>query len=84
MSRESAQGDAFQSDRFQSNPFQGDIGELKSKVRRLWGKLSDDEIEHCEDQRDQFLRSVEQQYGIPQEKADKMLRDIERQCSKAA
>jgi uncharacterized protein YjbJ (UPF0337 family) len=84
MGKEQTQDNVFQSNRFQSNTFQGDMEELKGKVRQLWGKLSDDEIEHCEDQRDRLLKAVEQQYGIPREKADKTLRDIERQCGKAA
>ncbi len=84
MNKEQSQGTVIQGNRFQTDAFQGDMNKLKSKVRQVWGKLSDDEIEHCEDQRDRLLRAVEQQYGIPREKADKTLRDIERQCSKAA
>lgn len=84
MNREQAQDNGFQSTQFQSSSFQGDIDELRNKVRQLWGQLSDDEIEHCEDQRDRFLNAVQKKYGIQKEKVDKTLREIERQCGEAA
>lgn len=67
-----------------SGSSQGELAELKKRIRKVWGNLSDVEIEHCEDQRENFLRAVEKKYGIPLEKAEKTLRDIERQCGIAA
>ena len=74
-----------QTPQFRIHSFQGDVDELKKKIRQQWGSLlNDEEIEHCTDQRERFLDAVKEKYGLPKEKAEKMLRDMEQQCRDAA
>ena len=56
----------------------GKWNEFKGKAKERWGKLTDDELERVEGQRDQLVGLVQQEYGRSREQAEKELDQWER------
>jgi uncharacterized protein YjbJ (UPF0337 family) len=56
----------------------GKWNEYKGKAKERWGKLTDDELERVEGQRDQLVGLVQQEYGRSREQAEKELDQWER------
>ncbi len=68
-----------------TNPLAASIDSehLKHNIRRVWGKLSDDEIACCDGYREYFLNAVQRKYGIVREEAENTLRNLERESERA-
>ena len=57
---------------------QGKWKELKGQAKVKWGRLTDDELDMAEGQRDQLVGKLQQKYGIAKEEAERQLDDWSR------
>ena len=51
----------------------GKWNEVKGKARERWGKLTDDDVDRVEGQREQLLGAVQQRYGRSREEVEQEL-----------
>jgi uncharacterized protein YjbJ (UPF0337 family) len=58
----------------------GDWRQLKGKVKERWGKLTDDDLQRIEGQRDQLAGTLESRYGLAKEEAEKQVKDFSGSC----
>jgi uncharacterized protein YjbJ (UPF0337 family) len=54
---------------------------MKGTVREQWGKLTDDDLDRIEGQRDQLLGTLQQRYGKARDVLDREVRDFERRVT---
>lgn len=57
------------------NQVQGQWNQIKGKAKVKWGKLTDDEIDVIEGNRDQLVGKIQQRYGVAKEQAEKDVDD---------
>ncbi|HEX2930757.1 MAG TPA: CsbD family protein [Candidatus Binatia bacterium] len=57
------------------NQVQGQWKQIKGKAKVKWGKLTDDEIDVIEGNRDQLVGKIQQRYGVAKEQAEKDVDD---------
>ena len=50
--------------------------QLKGNVKKKWGKLTDDDINRIEGDRDQLVGKIQERYGHSKEKAEKEVDDF--------
>jgi uncharacterized protein YjbJ (UPF0337 family) len=55
----------------------GDWKQFRGRVKAQWGKLTDDDLDQIEGQRDQLLGAVQKQYGVARDEAERQLRSFE-------
>ena len=60
------------------------VQQLKNRLKVDWTKLTDEEIDCCENKREVFLYIVQSKYKITKEQAEDALRYMERQHYNAA
>jgi uncharacterized protein YjbJ (UPF0337 family) len=54
-----------------SDIMQGNWTELKGKVQKQWGKLTNDDLDQIEGDRKQLVGRVQQRYGYARDQAEK-------------
>lgn len=54
-----------------SETLKGKWNELKGNVQEQWGKLTDDDLDKAEGNRDQIIGRIQQRYGIARDKAER-------------
>ena len=54
---------------------------IKQYILKNWGRLSKQEIESFESDRDKFFNYVEEQYFQPKSKVEMMILELEKQIS---
>lgn len=54
----------------------GDWKQLKGKIKEKWGKLTDDELNTIEGNRDRLAGKLQEKYGIAKEEAEKQLHEF--------
>ena len=54
---------------------EGTWTQLRGKDKARWGKLTDDDLEQLEGNRDQLLGRIQEEYGISKDEAEKQLRE---------
>ncbi len=52
--------------------------QLKGKAKESWGKLTDDDLDVAEGNRDYLVGKVQERYGIAKDEAERQVRDFER------
>lgn len=57
----------------------GNWTQFKGHVRQQWGKLTDDEIDQIEGQREVLIGKLQERYGIAREEAEKQVKAFESQ-----
>ena len=55
----------------------GNWTQFKGNVREQWSKLTDDDLNVVEGQRDQLVGRIQERYGIARDEADRQIRDWE-------
>ena len=55
----------------------GNWTQFKGHVRQQWGKLTDDEIDQIEGQREILIGKLQERYGIAREEAEKQVKAFE-------
>ncbi len=53
-----------------SEIFKGKWNELKGNVQEQWGKLTEDDLNQAEGNRDQIIGKIQQRYGIARDQAE--------------
>ena len=51
--------------------------QYRGAVKEQWGKLTDDEIDKIEGNRDQLVGKIQESYGITKEEAEKQVQNFE-------
>ena len=54
---------------------EGKWKQLKGDVKRQWGKLTDDDLEVIEGNRDKLIGKIQESYGIGKDDADRQVND---------
>lgn len=57
---------------------EGNWLELKGKAQQKWGKLTDDDLDVIEGERNMLAGKLQQAYGMAREEAERQIRDWER------
>ena len=52
--------------------------QLAGKAKVTWGKLTDDDFDVAEGNRDYLIGRVQERYGIAKDEAERQVRDFER------
>ncbi len=58
----------------------GSWNEFSGKVKKLWGKLTDDDIMLLKGNAQEFYGKVQKNYGLGREEAEKKIRELESSC----
>ncbi len=59
---------------------QGKWKEVKGQAKEKWGKLTDDDLDRIEGQRDQLVGRVQQKYGVAKDEAERQVKQFESAC----
>ncbi len=54
---------------------EGKWKQLKGEVQKQWGKLSDDDFDVIQGNREKFVGKIQERYGIAKEDAEKQAND---------
>lgn len=52
--------------------------QLKGQAKQTWGKLTNDDLDVAEGNRDYLVGRVQERYGVAKEEAERQVRDFER------
>jgi len=58
-----------------SDQFQGKWKQMKGSIKERWGKLTDDDFDIIDGQRDQLIGRVQERYGIAKDEATKQVNE---------
>jgi uncharacterized protein YjbJ (UPF0337 family) len=57
--------------------FGGNWKQFKGKAREQWGRLTNDDLDIVEGQREQLVGRIQERYGIAKEEAERQVKDWE-------
>ena len=57
---------------------EGNWKQIRGSVKEQWGKLSDDQLDTIAGKRDQLVGTVQENYGIAKDVADRQVKEWER------
>ncbi|WP_417829276.1 CsbD family protein [Thalassospira sp.] len=49
--------------------------QMRGDIKSQWGRLTDDDVDQVDGQRDKLVGRVQEAYGIEREEADRQVRD---------
>ncbi|WP_339633419.1 CsbD family protein [uncultured Sneathiella sp.] len=52
--------------------------QIKGEAQKKWGKLTDDDLDQIDGDREVFLGRIQEKYGVAREEAEDMLNKFER------
>lgn len=55
---------------------EGKWKQLKGEVQNQWGKLTDDEVDRIQGNREKFVGLVQERYGIAKDEAERQIDDF--------
>ena len=56
-----------------SDRLEGNWKQLKGKIREQWGKLTNDDLDVINGQKEQFLGKLQEKYGLARDEAERQL-----------
>jgi uncharacterized protein YjbJ (UPF0337 family) len=56
---------------------EGNWKQFKGQARQQWGKLTDDELDQVQGQREELVGRIQEKYGIARDEAERQVRDWE-------
>lgn len=56
---------------------QGNWKQLGGKIKANWGKLTDDDLQQAEGNREYLVGKVQERYGVAKDEASKMVKSFE-------
>jgi len=59
------------------NIVEGNWKQFKGKVKKQWGKLTDDHLAVIAGKRDQLAGKIQETYGITKDEAEQQIKDFE-------
>lgn len=57
--------------------FEGNWKQFKGDIQKKWGKLTNDQIDQAEGDREKFLGLIQENYGVVRDDAEKQLKEFE-------
>jgi len=57
--------------------FQGTWEEVKGKMKKAWGKLTDDDYKEIEGNHQEIYGKLQKHYGYTREEAEKIIKDFQ-------
>ena len=66
------------------NRVEGNWKQVKGRVKQQWGKLTDDNIDVINGQREMLAGKLQESYGITKDEAERQIKDWENSVSKSA
>jgi uncharacterized protein YjbJ (UPF0337 family) len=60
---------------------QGKWKQVKGQAQKQWGKLTNDDLDVIDGQREQLVGKVQERYGVAKEQAEKQVKEFENSCS---
>ena len=54
---------------------------VRGKVKERWGKLTDDDLDVIEGQKEQLAGKIQQHYGLVKEEAEKQVKEFADRCN---
>ncbi len=67
-----------------SDIFSGNWKQFKGEVKKQWGKLTDDQVDQAEGNREKFIGMIQENYGVVRDEAEKQVKEWEESMNKAA
>ncbi len=64
--------------------FEGNWKMFKGEAQKQWGKLTNDQLDQVQGDREKLLGQIQKNYGIAKEEAEEQVRAWEDRCRKAA
>jgi uncharacterized protein YjbJ (UPF0337 family) len=58
----------------------GKFEQLKGKIKKTWGKLTDDDVMLYQGQHEKFLGKLHEHYGLAKEAAETQIKILENAC----
>lgn len=58
--------------------FKGKWKQIKGEAQKKWGKLTDDDLDQIDGDREIFLGRLQEKYGVAREESEDMLNKFER------
>ena len=53
--------------------FSGNWKQFKGEVKKQWGKLTDDQLDQIEGNREKLVGKIQENYGVAREEAEKLI-----------
>ena len=64
-----------------NNIIQGKWKQIKGDIQVKWGKITDDELDEIDGDREKLLGRLQENYGMVRDDAEGMLKEFERSIS---
>ena len=61
--------------------FKGQWKQLTGEVKKQWGKLTDDQIDQIDGNRERLVGTIQENYGIARDAAEKQVKNWEDQMA---
>lgn len=61
-----------------SDRLEGNWKQLKGEAKKRWGKLTDDDLDVIEGERDKLVGRIQERYGIARDEAEKQVKEWRR------
>ncbi|MCB0335210.1 MAG: CsbD family protein [Bdellovibrionales bacterium] len=62
------------------NVLKGDWKQLKGEIKKKWGKITDDDLQVAEGNRDKLVGKIQAAYGEAKDKIERDLSELESGC----
>jgi uncharacterized protein YjbJ (UPF0337 family) len=61
-----------------SDQVKGTWKQMRGKVKEMWGKLTDDDLDVIDGKKDQLIGRIQKAYGVGREDAERQVKDWDR------
>lgn len=59
---------------------EGQMQQMRGDIKKMWGKMTDDDIMLLDGQQDKFYGRLKEKYGIARDEAEKAVKKFEKNC----
>jgi uncharacterized protein YjbJ (UPF0337 family) len=67
-----------------SDTIKGSATELRGKIQKQWGKLTNDQLDQFKGSRLELAGAIQKSYGVARDEAEKQVKEWEREQDRAA
>lgn len=61
---------------FNKNEFNGKWNQFKGELKKMWGKLTDDDLKQAEGNYDKLVGKIQERYGEAQDATERRVQDF--------
>jgi uncharacterized protein YjbJ (UPF0337 family) len=58
--------------------FKGNWKQFKGEVQKQWGKLTNDQLDQIEGNREKLVGQIQENYGVARDEAEKQVKEFEK------